>query len=118
MAASQIAAVAITVAGVVVALWLLIKSARGQALVLGIIGTVLMLLGVLAQFAFQWMADWLFGRIRTDTLVAILAADAVGGAVLTGAGLLLTTRAIVVAGWPAWTDKRANRAPRRSGSAS
>ena len=118
MAASQIAAVAITVAGVVVALWLLIRSARGQARVLGIIGTVLMLLGVLAQFAFQWMAERLFGQVRNDTLVAILAADAVGGAVLTGAGLLLTIRAIVVAGWPAWTDKRANRAPRRSGSPS
>jgi hypothetical protein len=117
MAVSQIVAVAIAVAGVVVALWLLIKSARGQPRVLGIIGTALILLGVLARFAFQWIAEWFLGEADNDATVSILAADTVAGGVLTGAGLLLVTRAIVVAGWPPWmTDRRENRRPRRGGS--
>ena len=106
MGVSQIVAVAIAVAGVVVALLLLIKSARGQPRVLGIIGTTLIVLGMLARFAFQWMAERFFGQGDNDRIVSILAADTVLGAVLTGAGLLLVTRAIVVASWPAWIDGR------------
>jgi hypothetical protein len=100
MAVSQIGAVAIAFAGVVVALWLLTKGARGQARVLGIIGSVFILLGVLARFAFEWMAERFLGRVDIDTIVSYLSADTVVGGVLTGVGLLLVTRAIVVAGWP------------------
>lgn len=116
MAISQIAAVAIAVAGSVVALCVLIASARGQSRVLGIIATALILLGVLARFGFQWMAERLVDSMTNDALVSILVADTVAGAVLTGAGVLLATRAIVVAGWPSWTDGRRKRQPRRSGS--
>ena len=54
MALSQIVAVAIAAAGAMVALWLLIKSTRGQIRVLAIIGTVLVLLGV---FSFRPAMD-------------------------------------------------------------
>ena len=100
MAVDQIVAVAIAVAGMVVALWLLIKSSRGQARLLGITGTALILLGLLARFALQWIADGVLGQVDRDTAVAILAADTVAGGVLTGAGLLLLIRAIVVASRP------------------
>jgi hypothetical protein len=117
MPVSQVVAVAIAIAGVVVAAALLIKSARGQPRVLGIIGTVAILLGLLGRFAFQWMAERFAGRGFNDTTVSILAADAVLSALLTGAGVLLMTRAFVVAGWPAWTDKRGSGKPQRNGSA-
>ena len=81
-----------------------------------IIGTVAILLGLLGRFAFQWMAERFAGRGFNDTTVSILAADAVLSALLTGAGVLLVTRAFVVAGWPAWTDKRGREA-QRNGSA-
>jgi len=117
MAVSQIVAVAIAVAGLVLALWLLIKGARGRPRTLGVIGTILILLGLLARFAFQWMAERLLGRGFNDTVVSLLAADSVLSGVLTGAGLLLVTRAFVVAGWPAWTDRLRKGTPKRSGSA-
>ena len=117
MPVSQIVAVAIAIAGVVVALWLLVKGARGKPRVLGIIGTISILSGLLGRFAFQWMAERLLGRGFNDTTVSILAADAVLSAVLTGAGLLLVTRAFVVAGWPAWTDRLRKGKTTRSGSA-
>jgi TctA family transporter len=116
MAVSQIAAVTIAVSGVVAALWLLIKSSRGQPRVLGVIGTALILLGLLARFAYQWIAERLLGRVDTETVVSVLAALTVAGGTLTGAGLLLLTRAIVVAGWPSWTDRRGNGKSSRSGS--
>ena len=116
MPVSQIVAVATAIAGVVVALWLLITSARGRPRVLGIIGTVCILLGLIGRFAFQWMAEGFSGQGFNDRVVSILAADAVLSAVLTGAGVILMSRAFVVAGWPAWTDKR-NSKPTRSGSA-
>ena len=103
MPVSQIVAVAMAIAGVVVALLLLIKGARGRPLVLGIIGTVAILLGLLGRFAFQWLAERFAGRGFNDTIVSILAADAVLSALLTGGGLLVMTRAFVVAGWPEWT---------------
>ena len=115
MALSQIVAVTTAVAGVLVALWLLIKSARGQPRLLGVLGSVLLLLGLLARFAFQWMIERLLGRGNTDSIVSILAADIVLGGLLTGVGLLLVTRAFVVAGWPAWTDKRKSK-PKWTGS--
>lgn len=105
MALSQIVAVAIAAAGAMVALWLLIKSTRGQIRVLAIIGTVLVLLGVLARFALQWMSEWFLGQVDVDVIVPLLAADLVAGGVLTGAGLLLVARAIVVAGYPSWMNR-------------
>ena len=116
MPVSQVVAVATAIAGVVIAAALLITSARGRPRVLGIIGTVCILLGLLGRFAFQWMGERFAGRGFNDRIVSILAADAVLSAVLTGAGLLLVSRAFVVAGWPAWADKR-NAKPGRSGSA-
>ena len=117
MAVSQIVAVATAVAGVVVAIWLLIRSTRGQPRWLAVTGTVLILLGLLARFAFQWMAERLLGRGDNDRIVSILVADIVVGGVLTGVGLLLVTRAFVVAGWPSWTERLGRRKPRRTGSA-
>jgi hypothetical protein len=58
---------------------------------------VLILLGVLSRFAYQWMAVRYLGQIDDATIVTILAADTALGGVLIGAGLLLVTRAIVVA---------------------
>ena len=117
MPVSQILAVAIATAGVLVAAGLLIKGARGQPRVLGITGTVAILLGLLGRFAFQWMAERFAGQGIDDTVVSILAADVVLSAVLTGAGVLLMTRAFVVAGWPAWLDRRGKRKPRGSTAA-
>jgi membrane-bound metal-dependent hydrolase YbcI (DUF457 family) len=106
MPVSLIVAVGAAVAGLVVALLLLIKRAHGQPRVLGIIGTVLILLGVLARFAFQWGARSFLGEGDNDPILSILAVDVVAGGVLIGAGLLLVTRAIVVAGWPSWMTTR------------
>jgi hypothetical protein len=116
MAVSQIVAVTSAIAGVVVALLLVIKGARGRPRALGIVGTIAILLGLLARFAFQWMAERFAGQGFNDTIVSILAADAVLASVLTGTGLLVVTRAFVVAGWPAWTDTLGKGKPRRSGS--
>ena len=67
MPVSQIVAVATAIAGVVVALWLLITSARGRPRVLGIIGTVCILLGLIGRFAFQWMAEGFSGQGFNDS---------------------------------------------------
>jgi hypothetical protein len=115
MPVSQIVAVATAIAGVAIATALLITGARGRPRVLGIIGTIAILLGLLGRFAFQWMAERFAGRGFNDRIVSILAADAVLSAVLTGAGLLLMARAFVVAGWPSWASKR-NAKPGRSSS--
>ena len=112
MEVNLIVAVAIVVAGTVVALWLLIKDARGQPRMLGIIGTVLILLGVLARFAAQWVARRFLGESDNDPIVSFVAADTLAGGVLTGAGLLLVTRAIAVAGRPAWMHRRGEAKPR------
>lgn len=97
MAASQIVAVAVSVAGAIVALWLLFRSAGGRCRVLGVIGTVLILLGLLSRIAFQWMVDRFVGQVDDATIISILAADTLAGGVLIGAGVLLVTRAVVVA---------------------
>jgi hypothetical protein len=116
MAVTQLVAVAIAIAGVVVALLLVIKGARGRPRVLGIVGTFAILLGLLARFAFQWVAERFLGQGFNDTIVSILAADAVLASVLTGTGLLVVTRAFVVAGWPAWTDNLAKGKRKGTGS--
>ena len=60
--------------------------------------SALIFLGVLSRFTYQWMAERFLGRVDTETIVSILAVEVAAGGVLTGAGLLLLTRAIVVAG--------------------
>ncbi len=98
MAVNQLVAVAVVAAGAVVTLWLLIRSARGRSRLLGVIGTVLILLGVLSRFGYQWMVERFLGRVDDSTIISILAADTAAGGVLTGAGLLVVTRAIIDAG--------------------
>jgi hypothetical protein len=97
MAVTEIVAVAILLAGVLVALSLLIKSARGRPLALGITGAVLIFLGVLSRFAFEWMVEQFLGKVADATIVSILAAETAAGGVLTGAGLLLVACAILTA---------------------
>ena len=105
MTVSQIGALALAVAGLAVALWVLVRSARGQVRVLGITGVVLILLGVVGRYAIQWIAEGFLGEFDNDVTVSLLAADIVAASVLTGAGLLLVTRAMVVASRSAWLDK-------------
>jgi hypothetical protein len=105
MTVSQIWALAIALLGTVAALWVLVRSARGQARVLGLTGVAFIALGVLARDAIQWMAEGLLGQVDSDVVVSLLAADIVAAGVLTGAGLLLVTRAMVVASRSAWLDK-------------
>ena len=101
---------ALALLGTAAALWVLVRGARGQARVLGIIGAAFTALGVLARDAIQWIAEGLLGELDSDVLVSFLAADIVAAGVLTGAGLLLVTRAMVVASRSAWLDKyRQNR---------
>ena len=112
MTASQIGALAIVVGGFAVALWVLVRSARGQARVLGTIGAALILLSVVGRYAIQWIAEGLLGQLDNDVTVSLLAADIVASGVLTGVGLLLATRAVVVASRPAWLDKQRQGQPR------
>ena len=51
------------------------------------------------------MSEWFLGQVDVDVIVPLLAADLVAGGVLTGAGLLLVARAIVVAGYPSWINR-------------
>jgi hypothetical protein len=66
--------------------------------VLGITATVLIALGVLCQFAFQWMVDRFLGEVDDAVILTVLAVDTVAGGVLIGAGLILASAAIAVAG--------------------
>ena len=52
---------------------------------------MLILLGVLARFAAQWVASRFLGESDKDPIVSFVAADTLAGGVLTGAGLLLVT---------------------------
>jgi hypothetical protein len=98
MTVVQVVAVASAVAGVVVALWLLITKSRDRPRVLGIIATVLILLGLFCRFAFQWMVERFLGEVDDAVILTVLAADTVAGGVLIGAGMLLASAAIAVAG--------------------
>jgi hypothetical protein len=97
MTVGLIAAIAVAVAGLVVAVALLITGARGTSRVLAIVGAFLLLLGVLTRFAYQWMVERYLGRVDDATIVTILAADTAAGGILTGAGLLLISSAVAVA---------------------
>lgn len=104
MAVSEVVAVAILVVGMVVALWLLVRSVRGRPRVLGILGTALILLGLLSHFAYQWTIQRYLGRVDDQTIISVLAAEIAVGGLLTGAGLIVVARAIVVAGDPPKTS--------------
>jgi hypothetical protein len=65
--------------------------------VLAVIGTLLILFGVITRFAFHWLSERYFGVLRSEVIVSILSADLVAGGVVTGVGLLLITRALMVA---------------------
>ncbi|HEU5483578.1 MAG TPA: hypothetical protein VFU98_01625, partial [Microlunatus sp.] len=92
MPVTQLVAVVIAFVGVGVAVPVLIKGTDGRSRVLGIIGSALILLGVLARFAFQWLARRFLGVVDNETIITVLAADTVLGGVLTGVGVLLLTR--------------------------
>lgn len=91
---TQIVAVALSAVGVAVALVLLLTGARGRRRVAGVTGAVLMLLGTLSGWAYQWVLGPMLGQVSDDTLVAVLSAETVIGSVLTAAGLILLTYAI------------------------
>ena len=93
----QLAAVAIAVVGAAIAIWLVIANSRGQVRVLAVIGTLLILFGVITRFAFHWLSERYLAVLKPDVIVSILAADLVVGGVLTGVGLLLVARALMVA---------------------
>lgn len=93
----QVAAVTIAVLGAAAAIWLMITNARGRVRVLAVVGTVLIMLGVITRFAFHWLSGRFLGELANETTVSLLAADMIAGGVLTGVGLLLLARALVVA---------------------
>ena len=68
------------------------------------------------SFAIQWIAEGFLGEVDNDVTVSLLAADIVAAGVLTGAGLLLVTRAMVVASRSAWLDKYGQKQMRWRGS--
>jgi hypothetical protein len=97
MTVGLILAVVVSAVGLVVAAAVLFRSARGLPRVLGIVGAVLLLLGVLTRFAYQWMVDRYLGQVDDATIVTILAADTAAGGILIGAGLILISAAVAVA---------------------
>ncbi len=98
MAVSQVVAGALSVAGLLVAVWLVARGARGSSRVLGLGGVVLLALGAIGRLGREWIRERFLGRGDTETVVTVLAADIALAGVLTGAGLLLVVRAVVVAG--------------------
>lgn len=100
--AGLIAVVVLAVAGVVL-LALAVAGAstspvRGRIWVLEAIGSLLILLGVVARFAFQWISQTYLGQADTESVINVLTRLTVVGGLLTGAGLVLVTRAVVLAG--------------------
>lgn len=96
-AVPQVIAMALSVAGGVVALVLLITKARGRSRVTGVVGAALVLVGTLSGLAYLWLLTPHAGQLSDQTLVGILAARTVIGSVLIGAGVVLLSCAIVVA---------------------
>lgn len=106
---SQLLAVVVAVAGVAAALWLLITGVRGASRVLGILGSILIVLGVLGRLGYAWLVERYLGRVEDVTIVTALAVETAVAAVLTAVGILLVSRAIVVAGWPSKNRSRVGR---------
>ncbi|QGN32659.1 hypothetical protein [Microlunatus sp. Gsoil 973] len=93
----QTAMVVLVLAGLLVAVWLLITGTRGRCRVAGIVGTVLLLLSLLSGVAYRRFLDPHLGRMSDAELITILAGQTVLESVLTSAGLLLLTYAIIIA---------------------
>ncbi|QDP98134.1 hypothetical protein FOE78_21515 [Microlunatus elymi] len=89
--------VVVVVAVVGLSLW--ITVARKGSRMLTMIGTVLILLGLLGRFVYQWLVYRYLGVVDDATIVSILAAVTAIGGVLTAAGLIVMARAVIVAGW-------------------
>lgn len=96
-AGPQVIAMALSLAGGVVALVLLITKARGRSRVTGVVGAALILVGTLSGLAYRWLLTPHAGQLSDETLVGILAARTVIGSVLIGSGVVLLSCAIVVA---------------------
>ncbi|MBO0810978.1 MAG: hypothetical protein J2P23_02910 [Microlunatus sp.] len=97
MQAPQVVSLVLALVGVAVALVLLITGARGRSRVTGIIGSVLLLLSMISGLAYRAILDPMLGHVDDDTVIKVLAAQSLSGGVLTGAGLVLLTYAIIVA---------------------
>lgn len=89
---------AVSLAGVVVALVLMVIGARGRSRVTGIIGTVLILLSLATDLVYRFVVDPLLGQASDETLISILALQTLLVNVLTGAGLILLACAILSTG--------------------
>lgn len=63
---------------------------------LAVLGSALVVLGVIARFGFHVLSPYL-GTADTDVIVTALVVDTLAAGVLTGVGMLLLTRAVVVA---------------------
>jgi hypothetical protein len=100
MPVSQIVAVALCLVGVATAIALLITGVRGRPRVTAIVGSVLMLLGTLTTLTYRSVLDPLVEQVSDSMLILILAMQMVGGSVVIGAGAVLLTCALIVAGRP------------------
>ncbi|SDS34843.1 hypothetical protein [Microlunatus soli] len=115
MTPGPIVAGVLVVIGLLLALWLFIGRADGRGRVTGSIGSVLLALGVFSRLAYQSLAERLLGTADDSVIVSILAGEIAAGALLTGVGLILLARAVVIAGWPPKVSRRKD-APVRSTS--
>jgi len=95
---AQILSTVLPVVGFVVAVVLLIKGARGSFRVTGIIGAALLMLGMISGFIYRWVIDPILTGRDDATVVSVLAVQSVVGSVVTGAGVILLSHAIVAAG--------------------
>lgn len=93
----QVISAALSLAGVVVALVLLITKAGGRSRITGVVGAALILLGNLSGLVYVWLLAPNAGQLSDEALVGIVAARTVVGSVLIGAGVILLSCAIVVA---------------------
>lgn len=98
MPLAQLAPAAITVIGTLIALVVLIKGARGRPRIWGAVGTFLILLGVLSRVAFQWTVERFLGKFDDAPVVTALAVEIAASGLLIGIGLIMVTRAMVLAG--------------------
>jgi len=95
---AQIVSTVLPVLGFIVAVVLLVRGARGSFRVTGIIGAALLLLGMISGFVYRWLIDPILSGRTDDTVISILAIQSVVGGILTGAGLLLLSHAVIAAG--------------------
>lgn len=84
--------------GLVIAVLLLITRARGSFRVTGIIGAALLVLSMISGYGYQWLIDPRLAGSDDDTTISILSIQTVVTSILTGAGLILLTYAIIAAG--------------------